>query len=199
MALAAGVAAGCGDVGGTPRGAEPPPGEIVDELAAHDGRPCPKRLPQGDDPDHGLGTDEPAPSAPSLPSPESAWVCRYQPFDLGPGPDGDGTTFGWERVGTARPVDPSRLPDLASALRELPPAEGERLCTADLGSRWMLVISVRGDLTGVVVDGYGCRDARLTDEPFETVPGAAGQAGTVGGVLAGPRTLLEDIESAHRG
>jgi hypothetical protein len=34
----------------------------------------------------------------------------------------------------------------------------------------MLVIARAGDLTGVVIDDYGCSDIRLTDEPFETAP-----------------------------
>lgn len=197
MVLAATGAAGCGDADGSSGAVERPSTGAVDELGTHHGNPCPRQLPQGDVPDHGLGTDEPARAAPSLPSPDSAWVCQYQPFDVGPGPGGDGTTLGWKRVRAAGAVAPRRLADLGRGWRQLVPPEGERLCTADLGPRWMLVISDGGDLTGVVVDDYGCRDVRLTDEPFETVPGDASQQGTVGGFLVGPQPLLEDIKAAY--
>lgn len=58
----------------------------------------------------------------------------------------------------------------------------------------MIVYSHSGDLTGVVVDGYGCREVRLTDEPFHTPPGAPHQDGTVGGVLDGGAELLEQAD-----
>jgi hypothetical protein len=47
--------------------------------------------------------------------------------------------------------------------------------------------------TGVVVDDYGCRDVRLTDNPHTTPPGADDQAGTVGGVLDGGAAILEAL------
>ena len=70
-----------------------------------------------------------------------------------------------------------------------------RVCTEELGPRWMLVLSRSGDLTGVVVDGYGCRDVRLTDEPFTTVAGE----GAVEGVLTGPADLLPLLEEVSAG
>jgi hypothetical protein len=76
----------------------------------------------------------------------------------------------------------------------LVPQHIDRVCTADLGSRLMLVYSHGNDLTGVVVDDFGCGDVRLTDEPFRTVPGEATQAGTVRGVLTDRGDLLNDIK-----
>ena len=195
--LTVGVLAGCADLGSTPPAADPPPSTSVDEVAAHDGKVCPKRLPESANADHGLGADESAESAPSLSVPESAWVCRYDPAAVGPGPEGDGTTYGWVRAGEVRPVDPARLLALQRDLTELAPAERNRVCTADLGPRWMLVYSHGNDLTGVVVDDFGCRDVRLTDEPFETVPGDATQPGTTRGVLAGPAALLIHLRAVH--
>jgi hypothetical protein len=66
-------------------------------------------------------------------------------------------------------------------------------CNDDLGPRWMVAYSRDGDLTGVVVDDYGCRDIRLTDNPHTTPPGADDQDGTVGGVLDGEAAILEAL------
>lgn len=193
--LAVGVLPGCADSESSSRAADRPSGASVDEIAAHDGQVCPKRLPQGKDGDYGFGTAEPAESAPLLPAPEEAWVCQYNPTEAGPGPDGDGTTVGWVRTGEVRSVHSTELPALERGLTELAPVEGDLARDDDLGPRWMLVYSHGSDLTGVVVDGFGCRVVRLTDEPFETVPGDAAQAGTVPGVLAGPAGLLDDLKA----
>jgi hypothetical protein len=189
------LVAGCGDPGS--RAGDAGPGSTTDEIAAHDGQVCPTQLPLEKNPGHGFGTARPAESAPSLPAPESAWVCQYSPTETGPGPDGNGTRFSWVRTGGASPVDSARLPGLEHGLTQLAPADDDRICTADLGPRWMLVYSRGTDLTGVVVDDYGCRDVRLTDEPFETVPGEATSGGTVvPGVLTGPTALLHDIKAS---
>jgi hypothetical protein len=45
----------------------------------------------------------------------------------------------------------------------------------------------------VVVDGYGCRDVRLTADPHATPPGADDQHGTVGGVLDGGPAVLDAV------
>jgi hypothetical protein len=188
------LAAGCGDPE-APAG-DSGRGPTIDEIAAHDGQVCPTQLPLKKKSGHGFGTARPAKSAPSLPAPESAWVCQYSPTEAGPGPDGNGTRFSWVRTGGASPVDSARLPALEHGLTQLVPANDDRICTADLGPRWMLVLSNGTDLTGVVVDDFGCRDVRLTDEPFETVPGEATHGGTVPGVLAGPAALLHDIKAS---
>jgi hypothetical protein len=57
----------------------------------------------------------------------------------------------------------------------------------------MVVYNHGGDLTGVVVDDYGCRDVRLTDNPHTTPPGADDQDGTVGGVLNGGGAILDAL------
>jgi hypothetical protein len=198
VAVLGGLLAGCAQ----PRAAPGPgdsSGHRVDEVAAHRGQVCPRKLAQASDETYGFGTSEPADVSPSLPVPEAAWVCRYGADDVGPGPDGDGTTFGWVRRDPPRRVAESRLPALAEHVDELAPAEGDRACTADLGPRWMLVLAAGGDLTGVVVDDFGCQDVRLTDEPFRTPPGEATQPGTVSGVLSGPAGLLHQMRTVQRG
>jgi hypothetical protein len=57
----------------------------------------------------------------------------------------------------------------------------------------MVVYSHHGDLTGVVVDDYGCRDVRLTANPHSTPAGAADQEGIVGGVLDGGAAILDTL------
>jgi len=157
-------------VGGPPAAAEP---EVhASELTDAGGRPCPRRLPLGDDPSgHGFGTEDPAEETPTLLEPQKAWVCAYQPMDAGTTSD-RGATYRWHRVGRPDPVAAADLTGLRDALDDLVPADAEQACTADLGPRWMVVYSHDGDLTGVVVDDYGCRDVRLTDNPHVTPPGA---------------------------
>ncbi|MBI2242410.1 MAG: hypothetical protein HYU55_00075 [Nocardioides sp.] len=106
---------------------------------------------------------------------------------------GGGARYSWDRTGPARLLDAATTEELADALDDLTLLEGEQACTADLGPRWMIVYDHGGDLTGVVVDDYGCRDVRLTDEPFATPPGAPGQEGTVEGILGGGADLLEGL------
>jgi hypothetical protein len=193
------VLGGCSDSEPEPeRATDTAPGPGADELAAHDGQACPGRLPQGDDPRHGFGTSDPAELAPRLPAPEQAWVCVYSPQDAGQMPDGDGTTYEWTLDRDPAPVAANLLDRLTTGLEELVPAEDERLCTMDLGRRWMLAYAHGDDLTGVVVDDYGCREVRLTDEPFETPPGEATHSGTVPGVLTGPEELLATLKQAVR-
>lgn len=163
----------------------------TNELSDAGGQPCPQELPIGDDPSgHGFGPEAAANEIPALLEPQEAWVCRYDTFDLGTTPSG-GITYGWRRAGQPDPVAATGLPDLQAALHDLAPADRNRGCTDDLGPRWMVVYSHNGDLTGVVVDDYGCRDVRLTDNPHVTSPGTDNQDGTVGGVLDSGATILD--------
>lgn len=192
--LLAGVLAGC-----TPPGAvDQADARAVDEVGAHGGDVCPKWLPRSRADDDGFGTSEPAESSPSLAPPQSAWVCRYGAVKMGPGPDGDGTTWGWQRARAPQQIDAVDLMTLERYLSDLSPARSGRLCTSDLGPRWMLVHEHNSDLTGVVVDDYGCQDIRLTDEPFDNPPGNASQPGTVSGVLQAPQGFLGYLKAASK-
>lgn len=165
----------------------------VDELAAHPGAACPDRLPLGDDPDgHGFGVTAPATSAPRHAEPDRAWVCQYVARGAGRTASG-GRTYVWTRRSPAVPVPTTAL----RGLDRLAPFDGAgRICTSELGPRWMLVLAHGTDLTGVVIDDFGCEDVRLTDEPFLTPPGEAWQPGTVPGVLQAPDGLLAAIRTA---
>jgi hypothetical protein len=192
--------AGCADSEPGQRASDTSSTGSADEVARPDGDMCPARLPQGEDPGYGFGTEKPAEASPALSAPESAWTCRYHPVDGGPGPDGQGTAMVWERDGGAGPVSSTALPEIEESLSRLaPPDTANQMCTQELGPRWMLVLASGQDLTGVVVDGFGCRNVRLTDDPFETVPGASKQEGIVPGVLMAPPSLLEDLKGAHTG
>lgn len=168
------------------------------ELSAASGQPCPQELPIGDDPSgHGFGVEHAADQLPNLLEPQEAWVCRYDSFDRESTASG-GTVYGWRLAGDAEPGAPDDLPSLQAALDDLtlPDREG---CTADLGPRWMVVYSHDGDLTGVVVDDYGCRDVRLTDNPHTTPPGADVQDSTVGGILDGGPAILDTLGLGRQG
>ena len=200
VVLGATSLAGCADSDAGQRATDTSSTASADEVARHGGDVCPERLPQGDGSrDHGFGTEQPAEAAPELPTPESAWTCPYQPVDGGPGPGGQGTAMLWERDGEARPVSSTALPIEESLSRLAPPDTANQMCTQELGPRWMLVFATGQDLAGVVVDGFGCRSVRLTDDPFETGPGASEQEGVVPGVLMAPPSLLEDLKAAHTG
>jgi hypothetical protein len=189
LASAALLLAGC-DVPWSDTATANEPEVHPSELTEADGRPCPRELPIGEDPSgHGFGAEEVADELPTLLAPQEAWVCQFNSFDVGTTPDG--AVYGWRRAGHAEPVAAADLPDLKDALDELAPADHSGGCTADLGPRWMVVYSHAGDLTGVVIDDYGCRDVRLTDDPTTTPPGADGQVGTVGGVLDGGAAILD--------
>ena len=166
---------------------------VVDELAAHDGKACPDTLPPAAD---GVTADQPATTVPELPAIEEAWVCQYSPTDAQVGSDGSGSPFDWALEGERHPVDAGLVKDLEASLAELAPPAESQLCTADLGPRFMLAYAAEGgDLTGVVVDDFGCQGAQLTDEPFETVPGAASGDGLVPGILIAPAGLLDQLKA----
>lgn len=189
VVAAALLVAGCGQPGSRQPSADTPEVD-TNELADAGGQPCPQDLPLGDDPSgHGWGTDEVAVEAPTFLEPELAWVCRYEAADAGAAPGG-GRAHVWRRVGQPEAVPGSGLPDLRSALDAVVPADRVRGCDSDLGPRWVVVSSHDGDLTGVVVDDYGCRDVRLSDNPHVTPPGEGDQIGMVGGVFDGGAAIL---------
>lgn len=170
------------------------------EVTTRVGQFCPDRLPVGEDPGgHGFGVQRDATATPTLPALEQAWVCRYDPVDVGVTPEG-GAVFEWRLGAPARALDESLLPRVATALAGIRPFPGGRGCTDDLGPRWMIAYSHDGDdPIGVVVDDYGCREVRLTDDPFRTPPGAGHRDGTVEGVLDGGADILEQLGPARSG
>lgn len=178
---------GCGDATSVARPAD---AEAGDELAAHGGEPCPDSLPLSDPADYGFGTRESAAEAPTLPRADEAWVCEYAVTDVAQ-PGSNGAFYRWDRTGDAVPVDRDELSNLDDLVAGLAPADAERGCNDDLGPRWLLVRSAAGDLTGIAVDDFGCREVRLTDEPYDVVPGE----GAVPGVLVGPDALIERLRA----
>lgn len=192
LSIAVPLLAGCASPGSSTVTADTPTVR-TNELADAAGQPCPQELPIGDDPSgHGFGTEEAAAGLPALLEPHEAWVCQYVTVDVGTTSAG-GSVYGWRRAGVPEPVVGADLPDLQAALDDLEPADRGRSCTDDLGPRWMVAYSHGGDLTGVVVDDFGCRAVRLTDNPHATPPGADGQDGAVGGVLQDGAAILDVI------
>ena len=182
--------AGCGDEVSVSQ----QEGSTSEELGAHGGEVCPEELPRTSE-DHGLGASEPAESSPALAPPDAAWVCRFNPVDVDPGPNGGGPMFSWVRDGEARTVESSVLEQIARHVDDLEPADERSGCNDDVGSRWILVHAYENDLTGVVSEDFGCRDVLLTDEPFRTPPGDAAQPGTVSGVLTAPDDFLDALKA----
>jgi len=183
------LASSCGDE----QARAAPPASSVDELQDHGGEFCPRALPTAPRETYGFGTDHSAQMAPSLWAPQEAWICQYGSKDLAP-TSGNGSWLEWVRQGEPRRLDARELEAFAAALKDLqPPPKGGYACTDDLGPRYLVSYVYENDLTGVVIDDFGCREIRLTDEPFETVPGDADQPGTVAGVLFGPSGLLSDL------
>ena len=180
LVLAALLVTGCasGDEPGT-RATEAPSSDAPSDASSEDpdeaapADPCPARIPNE-------GPREPAEAAPDLTLTASAWVCQYE---LG--------GKGWVLDGDPVPVDPALLPDLQDAVDELEPSRQDAVCTRELGPRWMLVTAEGVDLQTVVVDDFGCRDVRVTDDP---VAEPAGE-----GTLSGPADLVDALKRAHRG
>lgn len=173
-----------------------PPSDPVDELSQHDGEFCPKVLPRAPRETYGFGTDRPATTAPTLWQPQEAWICGYLPMNVA-SKGSNGAWFEWVMQGAPRRLDAEELEAFSTAIENVePPPPGERVCPADLGARYLISYAYENDLTGLVIDDYGCHDVRLTDDPFTIVPGDASQPGTVAGVLSGPTTLLNELRPA---
>lgn len=172
-------------------GDESPPHAVEPTPTLDAGTVCPAKLPRGDGPEgHGYGAQEDARDKPSLPTPERAWACRYDAVDSGQTANGD-TRWAWVLHGSAQEVVEPELGAFADALGQVIPFEGgDRVCTADLGPRWLVVYPHGARLVGVAVDDYGCREVRLTDDPSSTPPGDAERDGTVPGVLDGGTEVL---------
>lgn len=193
LPLLAGAAA-CGDsdpgLGTDPRTG--PDGGTASDLALLDDRaPCPEQLPEpADDRGYGFGTDAAAEDSPVLPEVDRAWVCRYDAVDQ-PERNDNGAYFLWERATRARAIDAGRVPALVDALSSLTPPEGDQACTADLGPRYLLVLATPEDrLVAASVDDYGCREVRLTGDPWGGAPGESPATGVPEGVLVGGEDLL---------
>ncbi|MGL5808824.1 MAG: hypothetical protein ACRCYQ_02630 [Nocardioides sp.] len=167
----------------------------IDELSRHDGEPCPARLPRASRETYGFGSDEPASDRPTLRRPREAWICRYDAKDAAPS-DANGAWFDWVRGDTPRRLDEEELAAFSAAVEQLKPPPANTACTSDLGPRYLVTYSHRRDLTGVVVDGYGCGYVRLTGEPFTEVPGESSGPGMVAGVLADRTAFLVEVVSA---
>jgi hypothetical protein len=163
---------------------QPPPStapDLTGELAEHDGQPCPAKLPEPAVSGPGA---EAATGRPDLPAPDRAWVCDYELADGG----------GWERREPLTPVQDDDLAGLAEGVAALRPASNGRFCTKELGPRHLLVLDTDGDLTGVLLDGFGCGDVRLTDDPHETPAGEPTAPGVVPGVLQAEDLFALEVE-----
>ncbi|MDO9457845.1 hypothetical protein [Nocardioides sp.] len=167
-----------------------PSHEARDELSLHGDQFCPSILPRAPRETYGFGTGERATELPSFPTIDEAWLCTYESRDVAPA-GSNGAWLEWAREGEPRQLSPDEVASFSDDLRSLEPLDdGDLVCDADLGPRFVVSFAREGDLTGVVVDDHGCGSVRLTDDPFVTVPGDASQPGTVTGLLVRPAGLL---------
>ncbi len=174
LAIAGLTLTGCGSTTAPPQA----PQLRTNELADAGGEPCPLEATV-----EGAGREEAPDEEPYFLEPHEAWVCKYE---LG--------ESGWALAGQPQPVDEATLSRLHEALQDLEPAAPDRACTEELGPQWLVVSSHDGDLTGVLINDFGCRDVRLTDDPHTTPAGAPHQEGTVGGVFAGGSEILDALD-----
>jgi len=163
-------------------GPDTAPPEAIDELSVHEDQPCPGALADPDDA-HGFGTDTPAERSPDPVRPDRAWVCGYEAVEDRGRRSDSGAYYSWLIAEEATVLDDADLALVADTTTSLAPASVGEFCTADLGPRVLVVTARDNDLTGYVVDVYGCGDIRMTDDPFTNPPGVATQGGTVSGVL----------------
>lgn len=184
------VVAACGD--SEPGIGTDPGGSGGSDLALLDERgPCPRQLPEpAEDRGYGFGTDAPASDSPELPEVDRAWVCRYDAVDQ-PERNENGAYFLWERATRPALLAPDDLPRLVERVEALTPPAGDQACTADLGPRYLLVLATPEDrLVAASVDDYGCREVRLTADPWGGAPGETPAIGVPEGVLVGGEDLL---------
>ncbi len=184
------VAAGCGD-SDPGLGTDPGGGSGSDLAQLGERGPCPRQLPEpAEDRGYGFGTDAPASDSPELPEVDRAWACRYDAVDQ-PERNENGAYFLWERATRPAPIATSRLSRLVEGVEALTPLEGDQACTADLGPRYLLVLATPEDrVLAASVDDYGCREVRLTADPWDGAPGETPAAGVPEGVLVGGEDLL---------
>ena len=150
------LVAGCGGDEPTTATEAPPPS----------GPACPDQLPEE-------GPGDPAGTSPDLQLPDRASICRYELSDAA-----------WRLDGEPVQVAGGSLAPVADGLGALAPADPGRMCTQELGPRWLVVWDDGSGRRGAVVEGYGCRDVRLTEDS---------------GVLTGPPRLLDSIRAAYDG
>ena len=159
--------------------------------------PCPPSLPEPEDDDgYGFGSGTSAAGSPRLSQQERAWTCTYEAVGR-PRDGGNGTYYTWDLTDGPTEVDPALLSGLVDATNALGSPPSDYGCTADLGPRMLLVLATHdGNLTGVSIDRYGCREVRLTADPWSGAPGETSAPGVPRGVLFDGRDLLRllDVE-----
>jgi hypothetical protein len=166
--------------------------DSVDDLSPHQGQFCPRVLPRASRATYGFGDERPAATTPTLSMPQEAWICEYVAKDVAPD-HSKGAWYEWVRRNAPRPLDTDERAAFSIALEHLQPPAEDSECTMELGPRYLVSYAYRQDLTGVVIDDYGCDDVHLTDDPFTTVAGDSSQPGMVTGVLRGPAGFLRAL------
>jgi len=112
------------------------PSDSVDDLSAHGGKFCPALMPRAPRETYGFGDDRPAATAPTLSEPKEAWICRYDARNVAP-QCSNGAWLEWARQGDPRRLNDDELKTFASAVQQLQPADGNAICTSDLGPRYL--------------------------------------------------------------
>ncbi|WP_084127038.1 hypothetical protein [Demequina sp. NBRC 110054] len=165
------------------------------ELAAYGGVACPDSLVDSSD-RYGLGADLEGDAVPELGGYDAVWLCEYVPIDR-PQEDGNGTFNSWHLATTPVELAEEDLPIVDDVLDRLAVASASMDCLADLGPRELVVLVDDGDLTGVVIDVFGCETVRFTEDPFVTAPGESADDALESGwlIVDGGRAALDDLRA----
>jgi hypothetical protein len=154
---------------------------------------CPEQLPT---PPAGVeGFRDFATELPKMPDADAAWLCKYVSAPTAT-PGSRSGAMVWSLEG-----EPAQLPAAgAAAVSEMVQGftafPGDVACTLDLGPRWLVVFQAGEDTFGITIDDYGCREARLTDDPFSVAHGYSTDPRLVRGSLSTPRGVLVDLKAA---
>jgi len=98
----------------------------------------------------------------------------------------------WDRATSPVTIPSGDTATVAAELTALSPPSPGRHCFSNLGPRFLLVYQSGDRTVGIVIDDYGCGDARLTSDPTKIV---AGEDTTLTpGVLDGAQGLLRTLK-----
>lgn len=145
---------------------------------------CPTRLASASD-EQWSAAEHKGTLVPQFSDAAATWVCRYSHVD--------------GKVVERTKVTGAAQRRLVAGLRSLvvPDPRMAEACIPDLGSTYLVThVTARGLRTGVVINDFGCRSARLTPDPKLVAAGTTVSPGVPSGRYRPSDSLLKAIRSA---